>query len=413
MNHPTLDLSFVRQQFPSLEGEWVFMDNAGGAQVPRTVVDRLQHYLLTSNVQHGASYAVSRTAAERVAEATQAMATFIGATSPAEVVLGASTTLLLRILALCLAQTWQPGDEVIVTNSDHEANVGAWIQLERFGIKVKVWTVRPDTLELDLTDLDALCTSRTRLVAVTHVSNVLGTVNPIQAFAQRVHQHKALICVDGVAYAPHRLIDVQDWDVDFYVFSLYKVFAPHQALLYGKQEMLLNLPGFNHYFISDATVPYKFQPGNVNFELTYSLLGLQDYFGKVAHVHFGEAAASNWRGQLQQAFQLIAEHEQTLSDRLLAYLATKPNVRVMGIAEPQSGDRVPTVSFVVDGQHSERIPTHVDIHHIAIRWGDFYAKRLIEDLGLAAQGGVVRVSLVHYNTLEEVDRLIQALDEVL
>lgn len=413
MNHPTLDLAFVRQQFPSLETEWAFMDNAGGAQVPRAVVDRLQHYLLTCNVQHGASYEVSQIAGERVAEATQAMAEFIHAASPSEVVMGASTTLLLRILALCLVQTWQPGDEVIVTNSDHEANVGAWLQLERFGIAIKIWRVRPDTLALHLDDLDALCTPRTRLVAVSHVSNVLGTVNPIRAIAQRVHQHNALICVDAVAYAPHRLVDVQEFDVDFYVFSLYKVFAPHQALLYGKQDLLLNLPGFNHYFISDATIPYKFQPGNVNFELTYSLLGLQDYFSKLAHVHFSGNVAPDWRGQLQQAFQLITAHEQALGDRLLSYLATKSNVRIIGIADPHSPDRIPTVSFTVDRQPSERIPTHVDTHHIGIRWGDFYAKRLIEDLGLAEQGGVVRVSLVHYNTLEEVDRLIQALDEVL
>lgn len=409
----SLDLSVVRQQFPSLAGDWVFMDNAGGAQVPKTVVDRLQQYLLTSNVQHGASYEVSKLAGDRVATATQVMADFMGAASASEVVLGASTTLMLRILTLCLVQTWQPGDEVIVTNCDHEANIGAWTPLERFGIVIKFWRIRPDTLELNLDDLDALCTPRTRLVAVTHVSNVLGTVNPIGAIAQRVHQHNALICVDGVAYAPHRLIDVQAFDVDFYVFSLYKVFAPHQALLYGKRDLMLALPGFNHYFISDATLPYKFQPGNVNFELAYSLLGLQDYFSKLAHAHFADQTAPDWRGQVQQAFSLITEHEQALGDRLLSYLATKPTVSVLGIPTPNSSQRIPTISFVVEGRHSQEIPTHVDTHQIAIRWGDFYAKRMIDDLGLAEQGGVVRVSLVHYNTLEEVDRLIKALDEVL
>jgi cysteine desulfurase family protein (TIGR01976 family) len=406
----TLDLDFVRQQFPALAGDWVFFDNAGGSQTLETVGDRIRDYLLSSNVQLGASYEVSQKSGARVAEGTAAIAAYINAADPSEVVLGSSTSLLLRVLALSLAQTWQPGDEVIVTNSDHEANISPWVDLGDRGIQVKFWTVNSDTLALELDDLKALLSDRTRLVAVTHASNVLGTVNPIGAIADLVHHQGAQICVDGVAYAPHRRIDVQAWDVDFYAFSLYKTYGPHQALLYGKADHWRSLPRFNHYFIDGDNFPYKFQPGNVNFEMTYSLTALRDYIVDIA-THHG-ADRSEFRHQINTAFQLMTDHEAVLGDRLLQFLNHKSSVRIMG--QPQMTEtRVPTIAFVVNGMDSATVPPQVDPHHIGIRFGDFYAKRLIEDLGLAAQNGVIRVSMVHYNTLEECDRLIQVLDRIL
>ncbi|HEY9668154.1 MAG TPA: aminotransferase class V-fold PLP-dependent enzyme, partial [Coleofasciculaceae cyanobacterium] len=261
-------IDFVRQQFPALAGDWTFFDNAGGSQTLQQVVDRISEYLLTSDVQLGASYAISQLAGDRVTKAAQGMATLINAKSPSEVVMGSSTTLMLRILSLCLVQTWNPGDEVIVTNCDHEANIGAWVDLEKQGIKIKVWRINPETLQLHLEDLELLLSDRTRLVAFTHASNILGTINPVKEITQLVHQQGAMVCVDGVAYAPHRLIDVQDLDVDFYAFSFYKAYGPHYALLYGKQEHLLAIPGINHYFIKQTDIPYKFQLGNVNFELS-------------------------------------------------------------------------------------------------------------------------------------------------
>lgn len=407
-----LNLDKVRPYFPALAGEWTFFDNAGGSQTLKKVVDRISEFLLTSDVQLGASYGISQLAGERVSLAARGMATLINAESPKEVVMGSSTTMMLKILALCLSQTFTPGDEIIVTNCEHEANVGAWVALEKQGIKIKFWQVQPDTLELDLADLDLLMSQRTKLVALTHASNVLGTINPIKEIAAFVHQRQAMICVDGVAYAPHRLIDVQDLDVDFYVLSLYKIYGPHYALLYGKQEHLLTMPGLNHYFIEQTDIPYKFQLGNVNFELSYGMLGLCDYLSELAQLHYGNETAPDLRSQMVQIFDLISSHEEKIGDRLLNYLNSKSGVRVIGQSQANHQARVPTISFVVDGIHSSTIPPKVDPHYIGIRYGDFYAKRLIESLGLASQGGVVRVSMVHYNTLEEVDRLIAAFEQI-
>ncbi|RCJ31552.1 cysteine desulfurase-like protein [Nostoc punctiforme NIES-2108] len=407
-----LNLDKVRQYFPALAGEWTFFDNAGGSQTLKKVVDRISEFLLSSDVQLGASYGVSQLAGERLALATRGMATFINANSSKEVVMGPSTTMMLKVLSMSLGQTFIPGDEVIVTNCDHEANIGAWVALEKQGMKVKVWQVRPDTLELHLADLEPLMSQRTKLVALTHASNVLGTINPIKEIAAFVHDRNAMICVDGVAYAPHRLVDVQDLDVDFYTLSCYKVYAPHHALLYGKEEHLLRLPGLNHYFIDQTDIPYKFQLGNVNFELSYGMLGLCDYLSELAQLHYGNETAPDLRNQMVQAFDLISIHEEHISDRLLNYLNSKANVRVIGQAKADRQFRVPTISFVVDGINSSTIPAKVDQHYIGIRYGDFYAKRLIEYLGLASQGGIVRVSMVHYNTLEEVNNLIEAFEQI-
>ncbi|MEH1864351.1 MAG: cysteine desulfurase-like protein [Nostoc sp.] len=407
-----LNLDKVRQYFPALAGEWTFFDNAGGSQTLKRVVDRISEFLLSSDVQLGASYAVSQLAGERLALATRGMATLINANSSKEVVMGPSTTMMLKVLSICLGQTFTSGDEIIVTNCDHEANIGAWVALEKQGIKVKVWQIRPDTLELHLADLEQLMSQRTKLVTLTHASNVLGTINPIKEIATFVHDRNAMICVDGVAYAPHRLVDVQDLDVDFYALSCYKVYGPHHALLYGKEEHLLRLPGLNHYFIQQTDIPYKFQLGNVNFELSYGMLGLCDYLCELAQLHYGDKTAPDLRSQMIQAFNLISIHEEELSDRLLSYLNSKPNVRVIGQSKADREFRVPTISFVVDGMNSSTIPAKIDQHYIGIRYGDFYAKRLIEYLGLASQGGIVRVSMVHYNTLEEVNSLIEAFEQL-
>ncbi|NJL86767.1 MAG: cysteine desulfurase-like protein [Leptolyngbyaceae cyanobacterium SM1_1_3] len=404
-----LNLEWVRATFPSVGKEWVFLDNAGGSQIAQPVIERLNQYLLTSNVQLGASYAVSQLASQRLAQANQAAAMFINAADPAEVVMGPSTSLLLRILASCLSQTFKSGDEVIVTNCDHEANITPWLELQRQGIKVKFWLLRPETLALDLVDLENLLSDKTRLVALTHASNVLGTINPIREIADLVHRSDALLCVDGVGYAPHRLIDVQAMDVDFYVFSYYKVYGPHHALLYGKHQHLLPLPSFNHSFIGKADLPYKLQPGGANYELSYSTLGILDYLEQLVP----DDNALTQRDRLSYAFDSISAYEEMLSDRLLSFLLSQPQVKVIGETRCDRQIRVPTVAFTVTDVDSATVPPRLEPYHIGIRSGDFYAKRLIQDLGLAAQNGVVRVSLVHYNTLEECDRLIEQLEPLL
>ncbi len=406
-----MNLDFVRSQFPSLSGEWAFMDNAGGSQIPQTVANRISEYLIKSNVQLGASYEISRIATERVNEAPKMVAEFINAKESSEIIIGSSTTMLIRILALSISQTFKPGDEIVVTNCDHEANIGAWIELEKKEMIIKQWKINQDSFQMELADLKPLMTDRTRLVAVTHTSNILGTLNPIKEFAKFVHSYSALICVDGVAHAPHRLIDVQDMDVDFYALSFYKVFGPHIAMLYGKKELLLGMPGICHFFIEPDNIPYKFQPGSVNYELSYGLLGVRDYFNSLASAH--NLVDKSFRENALLIYKLIAEHEELLADHLLRYLNSKPNIKIIGETSSDKSKRVPTISFIVKDRMSNSITLKVDEHKIGIRYGDFYARRLIDDLDLSKQNGVVRVSLVHYNTLEEVNHLIEVFDKVL
>lgn len=408
----TLNLDYIRSQFPGLDNDWIFFDNAGGSQTVLPVMQRMNEYYQTSNVQLGGSYDPSRLAAQRVAGAVEAMASYVNAAEPAEIVLGPSTSMNLRILSLCLAETFEPGDEVIHTDLDHEANIGPWADLEKRGITVKTWRVNQDSWTLEIDDLRELLTKRTRIVAVTHASNVVATINPIKEIARVVHDAGAMICVDGVAYAPHARIDVRDLDVDFYGFSFYKTYGPHYALLYGKREHLDRMPGINHYFLRDE-VPYKFQPGNINYELTYSLTGLWDYWKGFALAHQRDDLENDRAQQLTFAFDTIADHEQSLAGPLIDLLKSKAKVRIIGLATADRSKRVPTIAFVVDDKRSDEITLAVDRSKIGIRYGDFYAARLIDSLGLRAQNGVVRASFVHYNTLEEVNRLVDVLDRIL
>lgn len=406
----TLDLSWVRSQFPSLDQDFVFMDNAGGSQALGSVVDRIQEYFLNYNVQLGASYKASDEAGRHMANTHQTLAQFINARVE-EVIVGPSTTMLLRILSICMSRSWKEGDEVIVTNSDHEANVSCWMDLQEKGIVVKIWQLNPDTYELDMDDLKALMSPRTKLVAMVHASNVLGTINPIKEVADMVHEQGGLLCVDGVAYAPHRQINVKEWDVDFYVFSTYKTFGPHQAIMYGKKNLLEEIGGINHYFIND--IPYKFQPGNFNFELTYSLKAIYTYLIDMHDHHYPEDTAIDEEQKLFKSYHLIAQHEESLSKRFLDFINKNPQVTVIGNRRSDKGLRVPTISFIHKEMKSSTIVDLVDPHKIGIRFGDFYAKKAIHDLGLEDKDGVVRVSMVHFNTLEEVDRLIGVLEPIL
>lgn len=404
-----LDIAYVRKQFPGLAGDYAFMDNAGGSMVLQGVADRVADYLLNSSVQLGASYAPSVAAGERVMQARRSVMQLINAAHPDEVIMGGSTTHLLQILCRAIAPSIAPGDEIIVTNCDHEANIGPWVRLcaDR-GATLRVWEVDPDSLELELDDLQTLLGDKTRYVAVTHASNILGSINPVAEIARRVHAVGAQLCVDAVAYAPHRLVDVQASGADFYVYSFYKTFGPHFAVLWGRRDLLLDFPSLNHFFIGQEVVPYKLQPGNVNYELSFGCIGISDYLLDIAD-QLGVQGSE--RERMQAAFDAFEIQEDVLAERLLGFLRQRPEVRIIGKTSVQA--RVPTISFVVEGVRSEAVVLKVDEQRIGIRFGDFYARRLIEALGLARQGGVVRVSLAHYNTLEEIDRLIAALDQAI
>lgn len=405
-----LDIDFARSQFPGLSRGWTFFDNAGGSQILKGALDRINTFLIEKNVQIGGSYAVSRAAAAALYEARTAAMHLVNAGRPEEIVFGSSTTVLLQNLARAMASQLAPGDEIVVTVSDHESNIGPWDRLQAAGIVLKFWPLDRKTLSLDLADLEPLMSARTKLVCVTHASNILGEINPVRQIADFVHARNARLCVDAVAYAPHRAVDVQAFDADYYVFSLYKTYGPHYALMYGKYDLLLELDTLYHYFYGKDKVPGKLEPGNPNYELAYSTCGIVDYLCELG-VRAG--ATGTLRQKIEAAFQAITQQEDALTERLLSYLRARNDCRIIGQPVNRDSRRVPTISFRFDGRDAAEICKAVDEEKIAIRFGDFHARRLAEYLDVTDHDGMLRVSMVHYNTIEEVDRLTAALDRIL
>lgn len=400
-----LPLDHVRRSFPGLEGDELLLDNAGGSQTLGAVIDGVVDYLRACNVQHGADYARSREAVRRVDLGKRAIASLFG-DAPGPVILGPSTTQIVFNLAAALAPGLRPGDEVIVTEADHEANVGAWRRLAGRGAVVKTWPLDRDRLVLDPAALAPLLSARTRLVCMTHCSNVLGTLHDVRAVADLVHAAGARLFVDGVAFAPHAPVDVAALGVDGYVFSLYKVYGPHLAACWLDPDFFAGLANINHDFLADAGA-YRLEPGGVCYELVAACAAIPAYLdalGRRLDPTAGDPRARAWAA--------IAAHEAALSARLLDFLRACPRVCVVGETCPDRHVRVPTISFTVDGLHASEVPTLPGARGVGIRWGDFYARGLVDALGLRARGGVVRASLVHYNTEGEVDRLIAALAPV-
>lgn len=403
----SFDVERARKRFPALDQDWVLMDNAGGAAVLDSVIERMGDYMRTTPVQLGANYALSQLAVERQAQAATETATLINAGSPGEIVFGPSSSSLLSRLARAIASQFEPGDEIIVSEADHESNITPWLRLAEHGIIIRTWPIDAEAGRLDQAALDGLLNERTRLVCMGHASNILGAAEPVADVARRVHAAGARLVVDGVAWAPHRLTDVRASDADFYVFSGYKVFGPHVAVLYGKADQLRALDNINLEFLDREAVPYKLQPGGYCYEAAYGFGAVPDYLLEQAP-HGGPP-----RERLAAAWRLMTGHEGRLAARLFGYLLGRNDVTVHGPRTADPDVRLPIVSFSVSRRDSAEIVTAVDAANIGIRFGDFHARRLIERLGLAERSGVVRVSMAHYNTLEEVDRLIAALDAVL
>jgi len=407
----TLDTAFVRDQFPPLADGWVFVENAGGTYVPRQVIDRTREYMSETQVQPNWNFASSRLATERIAHGKHLMAEFINADHD-EIVLGPSTTMHVYLMAQALRPRLKAGDEIIVTEQDHEANVGAWRRLEEFGIVIREWQVDRETGALRYDMLDNLLSSRTRLVAFTHCSNVASIVHDVPALVKKIHAAGALAFVDGTAFAPHFPIDVKALDCDFYVFSLYKVCGPHQSVLYGKREILKQSRNQNHFFITDDNVAYKFLPGGPNHELAAGCVGIADYFDKL-HAHHGLEPANSFHARLQRLYHLIAAHEAKLADKVSSFLKSRADVRIVGRRPSSDGRVAPVIAFHLPGRSSADIVAKLNAQQIAIGHGDFWAARLIKALGLTAEDGVVRIGLVHYNDESDVERLLTALDRAL
>lgn len=407
-----LDSAFVRSHFPALATDWALCDNAGGTPVPRQVIERVTAYMSRYQVQLGASYPLSVEAGEAVAAGHRVVEEWMGA-GEGEVFLGPSTTRNLDLLARALRETWSEGDAVVVTDLDHEANIGCWRRLAASGIEVRTWALRPESADLVLDDLDPLLDDgKVRLVACTHCSNIVGRIHDVAAIARRVHDAGALLCVDGVGYAPHRHLDMAALGADFYALSLYKAFGPHLGALWGRRELLAAAGNPNHFFIGDDDLAYKFEPGGVTHELVAALPGIFEYFDALDEHHGGDPASPR-RERLERLFERIARHEERLAAPLIDYLRGRGDVRIVGPVTADAAIRLPIIAFTVPGRKASAIPQALDQDDLAIRWGHFYAYRAARALGILDADGVVRVSLAHTNTEDEVARLIDALDRVL
>jgi len=411
----TLNLNFVRSQYPVFQNpdteKWAFFENAGGSYVPRQVIERLNHFFKYTKVQPYGLFASSIAAGEEMEAAYRCVAELLN-TDPDQLTFGPSTTLNFYVLAQAIRRDLKAGDEIIVTNQDHEANIGCWRRLSEFGIAVKEWRIDPRSGELDLEDLMALVGKRTRLVCFTLCSNIVGTMNDVKAISEIAHHAGALAVADGVSFAPHRLEDVNNLGVDLYLFSTYKTFGTHIGVMWGKKEVLDKLECQGHYFNSEKP-HYRLNPaGPLHAEIA-ALAGLGEYYDALYERHFNANTPSRHeRGR--KVFELFAEHETRLADQFLSTLQDLPGVRIIGQTHAASGRRAATISFIPADKQPSQIVKRLAQKCIAVRNGHFYARRCIEALGIKdPEEGVIRVSLVHYTTEEEIDRLAAGLRELI
>jgi cysteine desulfurase family protein (TIGR01976 family) len=411
MSEPRLDIDFVRALFPPLKDGWVFVENAGGTYVPQQVINRVQQYMGQTQVQPNWGFASSQLATEQITRGKRLMAEFVNA-EPDEIVLGPSTTMNIFLLSQAIRGWFQPGDEIIVSEQDHEANVGAWRRLAEFGLVIKEWPVDRVTGALVYDALDGLLSEKTRLVAFTHCSNVCSIVHDVPALVKKIHAAGALAFIDGTAYAPHFPVDVKALDADFYVCSLYKFCGPHQSILYGKRDLLLKAANLNHHFIANDNFGYKLLPGGVNHEFAAGSAGVADYYDALYEHHFS-SRENSFHARLTKVYGLIGKHEHRLADRLLAYLTTIPGIKIIGRVPSSDGRLAPVIGFSIAGRSSAEIVQELNKRQIAIGNGDFWAARVIKALGMTADEGVMRVGFAHYNNEQDVDRLIAALREIL
>ncbi|KAI1390147.1 PLP-dependent transferase [Hypoxylon trugodes] len=397
------DIEATRAKFPALKEDQIFLDNAGGSQVLGTVIEAISDYLIKSNVQFGGGYKASKTSSSRYDSGVTAGAKFLNAQKD-EIAFGSSSTQLLRNLSFTFE--FQEGDEIVVSAIDHEANIASWKDLaERRKLTIK-WWVPPGKEKgetnplLRAGDLKALLSPRTRLVTCTHASNVLGTIHDIKSIAEVAHTiPNALLCVDGVAYAPHRPVDVKDLGVDFYVLSWYKIFGPHVAMLYGSRKAQEQMRTLGHFFNQHATLENKISLGSGYYELVQSLPPILTYLGPPTSGSWG-------------SFDV---QESLLQTTLLDYLNSEPDtITVYGERNTDGRIRLPIISFKVLGWDSRELVEELErTTNFGFRWGAFYSNWLVNEyLGLGSDG-VVRVSMAHYNTLEEVKGFIAAFDAVI
>ena len=416
----TFDVDVLRSQFPALaqtqDGQpVVFLDNPGGTQVPQSVIDAMAHYLAYSNANHGGAFATSERSDAILHEAHAAMADLYNAASPDEIVFGPNMTTLTLSISRALARELGPDDEIVVTRMDHDANITPWVlAAEDRGATVRWADFDVEDYTLDMDGLRGLINERTKIVAVGYASNALGTVNDVRTVVEWAHEAGALVFVDAVQYAPHGPIDVQALDCDLLVSSSYKFFGPHLGALYGKYDLLDRLCAYK-VRPAPSDPPGKFETGTQNHEGIAGTLAAVEYLASIGE-RFGKQyeryfpALSGRRLHLKTGMSVLRAYDHVLSAAILDALDTLPGIRVHGITErSRLRERVPTVSFTWEGRHPRDVAKALGDQGIYVWDGNYYALAVTERLGLEDKGGMVRVGAVHYNTVEEIQRLGEAL----
>jgi cysteine desulfurase family protein (TIGR01976 family) len=409
----TFDTAWVRAQFPSLqlrvEGQMAaFLDGPAGTQVPQQVTRAVQDYFLHKNANTCGAFATSRQSDQAIAAARQAMADFFNC-APCEVVFGQNMTTITFALSRAIGRELREGDEIVVTTLDHDANVAPWRALEEKGVVIRQVDIREADCTLDLEDLKKKITSKTKLVAVGYASNAAGTINPVAEITKMVHAAGAMVFIDAVHYAPHGPIDVKALDCDFLACSPYKFFGPHMGVLYGKREHLGTLrpykvrPAYDH-------IPDRWETGTQLHELIVGINAAVDYLADLGR-HCDSRVATR-REALLAAYRSTVPYERTLVTKLIAALLEIPQLKFYGISEPSRfTERCSTVSVRIGDHNPTEIATFLGDRGIFTWDGSFYALNLTERLGVESRGGLLRIGLVHYNTMDEVDRVLAALDD--
>jgi len=409
-------VSSLRGEFPALQQTVggrpiIFLDGPGGTQVHGSVIEAMSRYLTEANSNAHGTFLYSHRTDETTAAARRALADFLNASRPEEIVFGPNMTSLTFTLSRVIGRTLAPGDEIVVSRLDHDANIAPWLALEERGAVVRHVDFDPTDCTLDMAGMEAAITPRTRLVAVGYASNAVGTINDVRHIAELAHAAGAWIYVDSVHYAPHGPIDVQAIDCDFLVCSTYKFFGPHLGALYGRYELLEALPAYKVRPAPDEP-PEKFETGTKSFEALAGATAAVDYLASVGR-RFGEEFAGEFPGfagrrrDVKAGLAAIRAYEQEQCRRMVDGLQEISGLRIYGITDPARFDqRVPTVSFTLEGLTPEEVARRLDAANIFVWDGNFYALAVTERLGLEGHGGLVRVGLAHYNTAEEVDTLI-------
>jgi cysteine desulfurase family protein (TIGR01976 family) len=408
-----LDVSWVRAQFPSLQTQVkgqpaAFLDGPAGTQVPTQVMHAIQSYLMTANANTGGAFLTSRRTEEMIAASRAAMADFFNC-GPNEVIFGQNMTTITLAVSRAIARDLKPGDEIVLTTLDHDANFSPWKALEEKGVVIRQVDIREEDCILDMSDFKNSLSERTRLVAVGYASNSVGTINPAAEITKLAHAVGACVYVDAVHFAPHGLIDVKALDCDFLVCSPYKFFGPHMGTLYGKREHLERLRPYKVRPCSDQ-LPDKWESGTQVHELIAGIGAAVEYIAGVGQ--HCDATVETRREALTAAYRTTVAHETQLIWRLIEGLQTIPALKIYGITDPaRRRERCSTLSFRIEGSHPNEIARFLGDRGIFTWDGNYYALNLSERLGVESKGGMLRIGLVQYNTMEEVERLLAALRE--